>query len=173
MSYVVLCINICIIYSWNCLSSWCVWASNSIHCSSISIHFSCSDIIIIWSLLFCTVIIFSNSLLILWPHLFLTFASLTCSYTLRCSCPTSKRLCPTTSWLQPTPRWMYLTDLCVHLCIAAWSLVWDRTVNCWCYGLTRHVLSFVIRSNMSRLSTTVGGSVECLGPSILSRAFPI
>lgn len=56
-------INICIIYSWNCLSSWCVWASNSIHCSSISIHFSCSDIIV-WSLLFCTVIIFSNSSLI-------------------------------------------------------------------------------------------------------------
>ena len=80
MSYVVLRINICIIYRWNCLSSWCVWASNSIHCSSISIHFSCSDIIIIWSLLFCTIIIFSNSSLILWPHLFLTFASLTCFY---------------------------------------------------------------------------------------------
>ena len=153
MSYVVLCINICIIYSWNCLSSSCVWASNSIHCSSISIHFSCSDIII-WSLLFCTVIIFSNSSLILWPHLFVTFASLTCSYSQMFMSNSQKAV----SYYQLA---------------ATWSLVWDRSVNCWCCGLTRHVLSLVIRSNMSMLSTTVGGSVECLGPSILSRAFPI
>ena len=171
MSYVVLCINICIIYSWNCLSSWCIWAANSIHCSSISIHFSCSDIII-WSLLFWTVIIFSNSSLILWPHLFLTFASLTCSHSQMFMSNSQKavsyyQLAATHSQMDVSHR-----SLCslVYCCLKSglgqdckllvlWS---DQT----CPEF-RHQVQYVKTFYYS------GGSVECLGPSILSRAFPI